>query len=183
MLKGGDLFLDEIGDLPLPVQSKLLRVIQENTFCRIGAEGIDINSSARLIFATWRNLEELVEKDQFREDLYSRINVVKITIPPLRKRISDLPFLWESIFRKKRKDLGAKVEEYDPAILEDLKEYHWPGNIRELENLITRTLTYNIKKRIIQKTDLIWESKKEFQIDYQQKDLFSHLFKKRCFIS
>ncbi|MFN3505763.1 MAG: sigma 54-interacting transcriptional regulator [Caldimicrobium sp.] len=133
---GGTLFLDEIGDLPLSLQAKLLRVLQEQSFERLGGTKT-IKVDVRIISATNKNLEELVEKGLFREDLYWRLNVVPIYIPPLRERREDIPVLIEH-FLKKFNQLYGKQVAITPEVLEKFLNYSYPGNVRELENLIER---------------------------------------------
>ncbi|RQD72083.1 MAG: AAA family ATPase [Tindallia sp. MSAO_Bac2] len=131
------IFLDEIGDMPLNMQAKLLKVIQEKEIERIGgvkSKQVDI----RIIAATNQNLEEMVRNKSFREDLYYRLNVVKIVIPPLRSRKNDIPLLVESVIKKLSKEMDKFVTEITPAAMECLQEHHWPGNIRELENVLER---------------------------------------------
>jgi Nif-specific regulatory protein len=132
---GGTLFLDEIGDISPNVQIKLLRVLQEKEFERVG--GIKpLKVDVRLIAASNRNLEEAVVSGEFREDLYYRLRVIQITIPPLRERVDDIPFLVEHFIKKFGRLDGRKVRTLEPAAMEMLQRYDWPGNIRELENAI-----------------------------------------------
>ncbi len=133
---GGTLFLDEIGDMPLSMQVKLLRVLQERAFERVGgAERIEVD--VRVIAATNQNLVKLIKKGEFREDLFYRLNVVKITLPPLRERPEDIPLL-ATHFAGKYTRPGEFPKKIAPAAMELLLTYRWPGNIRELENLIER---------------------------------------------
>ena len=133
---GGTLFLDEIGDMPLAMQVKLLRVLQERSFERVGgAERIEVD--LRVIAATNQNLVKLIKKGEFREDLFYRLNVVKITLPPLRERAEDVPLL-AAHFAAKYARSGEQPKKISPAAMEVLLNYRWPGNIRELENLIER---------------------------------------------
>ncbi|MFN4196811.1 MAG: nif-specific transcriptional activator NifA [Caldimicrobium sp.] len=132
----GTLFLDEIGDLPLSLQAKLLRVLQDQSFERLGGTKT-IKVDVRIIAATNKNLEDLVEKGLFREDLYWRLNVVPIYIPPLRERKEDIPVLVEH-FLKKFNQLYGKQVVITPEVLEKFLQYPYPGNVRELENLIER---------------------------------------------
>ena len=135
----GTVFLDEIGDVPPFIQVKLLRVLQEREFERLGSNKtrhIDV----RVIAATNRDLREALEQGAFREDLYYRLNVVPINIPPLRERKQDIPFLAEYFLRKLGPDSGSRVERIADAAMRKLVEYHWPGNVRELENVIERSL-------------------------------------------
>jgi DNA-binding NtrC family response regulator len=136
MANGGTLFLDEIGDMPLPMQAKLLRVLQERRFERVGGtESIEVD--VRVIAATNQRLEKLIKKGEFREDLYYRLNVVKIELPPLRERPEDIPLL-ASHFATKYARPGEPPKKIAPRAMEVLLNYRWPGNIRELENMIER---------------------------------------------
>ena len=139
----GTIFLDEIGELPLQAQVRLLRVLQNNEIERIGGDKI-INLDIRIIAATNRNLEEMIEKNEFREDLWFRLNVFPIQIPPLRERIADIPALLQYFIEEKSKDLKlTQVPRIAPGAMEPLLEYNWPGNVRELQNVIERTLILN----------------------------------------
>lgn len=133
---GGTIFLDEIGDLPLTLQAKLLRVIQEKTFERIG-DTKPIKVDIRIIAATNKKLEDMVRNGTFRDDLYFRINVIPIYIPPLRERREDIPFLVHHFLEKFNREYGKNVK-ISSEVLEKFMEYNWPGNVRELENTIER---------------------------------------------
>ncbi len=135
---GGTLFLDEIGDLHADLQAKLLRVLQEQEFDRVGGSK-PVKVDVRILAATNRNLQELVQNGQFREDLFYRLSVVPLMLPPLRKRKDDIPFLVDHFLRK----YSAPGRSYtlDSAGLNALQQYNWPGNIRELENIIERMVT------------------------------------------
>ncbi|MCZ6678798.1 MAG: sigma-54 dependent transcriptional regulator [Candidatus Poribacteria bacterium] len=136
---GGTLFLDEIGDIPRSTQVKLLRVLQEQEFERVGGTktiGVDV----RLIAATNRNLLALIEEGKFREDLYYRLNVVPIEIPPLRERREDIPLLVAHFLLKYNAETGKKIREIHPDAMRLLSTYSWPGNVRELENAIERAV-------------------------------------------
>ena len=146
---GGTIFLDEIGDLGWDVQAKLLRVLQERTIERLGTSK-EIKIDVRIIAATNKNIEEMMRKGEFREDLYYRLCVVPLIIPPLRERKEDLPFLIDFFFRKYAKDRPIKLEN---DVFNLLENYSWPGNIRELENLIERLCVLN-QKNYITKNDL-----------------------------
>jgi Nif-specific regulatory protein len=136
---GGSLFLDEIGDLPLHVQTKILRVIQEKEFERIGGtETIPVD--VRIITATNRNLELLMKEGKFREDLYYRLNVFPIMVPPLRERKSDIMLLADYFTEKYGKELGKNITRISTPAIDMLMSYHWPGNVRELENCIERSV-------------------------------------------
>jgi formate hydrogenlyase transcriptional activator len=133
------LFLDEIGELPLELQSKLLRVIQDGEFERLGSSST-IKVDTRIIAATNRNLEEEVQKGLFRDDLWYRINVFPITMPPLRERIEDIPLLVEFYVKKISKRMGKTIGVIPQSVMNDLQNYHWPGNVRELENVLERAV-------------------------------------------
>lgn len=138
---GGTIFLDEIGDMPLMLQSKLLRVIQEKEIERVGAvktRRVDV----RIITATNKDLKRLVAEGQFREDLYFRINVVELLIPPLRERKQDIPVLADYFIQKYNKLFSKRIDGMAPAVQEVFANYSWPGNIRELENIVERMLNY-----------------------------------------
>lgn len=134
---GGTIFLDEFGDIPASTQVKLLRVLQEREIERIGSTK-PIKVDVRILCATNRNLEELIEKNQFREDLYYRINVFPIYIPALRERINDIPILTDFFIDKFNKRHGKNIKRITSMAIDTLMVYHWPGNIRELENCIER---------------------------------------------
>ncbi len=133
---GGTLFLDEIGELPLPLQVKLLRVLEEAKFERIGGEK-SISANVRIISATNRDLEHMISNGQFRRDLYYRLNVLAIRMPPLRERVEDLGFLMNNILEKLGHELHRKLVA-EPSLLSALARYSWPGNARELRNVLER---------------------------------------------
>jgi two-component system, NtrC family, response regulator AtoC len=135
----GTVFLDEIGDVPASIQVKLLRVLQEREFERLGSN-LTRHIDVRLVAATNQDLRAALEQGTFREDLYYRLNVVPINIPPLRERKQDIPFLANHFVRKLAPDTGSRVERITDAAMEKLMAYHWPGNVRELENVIERSL-------------------------------------------
>jgi len=136
LAEGGTLFLDEIGDMSLNMQVKLLRVLQERTFERVGGTK-SINADVRIIAATHRNLEQLIEQGQFREDLFYRLNVFPIDMPPLRERDGDVPLLIEELLQRIEREQRGTVQ-LTPAALNILSRYSWPGNVRELSNVIER---------------------------------------------
>ena len=136
---GATLFLDEIGELPLDLQPKLLQVIQSGEFERLGSSKT-IKVDVRIIAATNRNLEEEVRNGRFREDLWYRLNVFPITMPPLRNRMEDIPLLVKFYVSKIEKRLGKTIEVVPAGVMETLQNYHWPGNIRELENVLERAV-------------------------------------------
>jgi two-component system nitrogen regulation response regulator GlnG len=134
--EGGTLFLDEIGDMPLEAQTRLLRVLQDGRFTTVGGR-TPIKSNVRIIAATHRDLQSLIKAGVFREDLYYRLNVVPIRIPPLRQRVEDIPELVAHFLAQSSAD-GLPSKTIDAAALDRLKAYRWPGNVRELENLVKR---------------------------------------------
>jgi two-component system, NtrC family, response regulator HydG len=133
LAQGGDIFLDEVGDLPLATQVKLLRVIEEKVIERVG-DNKPIPVDVRIISATNRNLADLVETGALRKDLYFRINVIPINMPPLRRRAEDIPLLAESFFRKLRLKSGKNIDGISNLAMEVLMKYSWPGNVRELKS-------------------------------------------------
>jgi Nif-specific regulatory protein len=137
MADGGTIFLDEIGDLPAQTQVKLLRVIQERQFERLGSSK-PISVDVRIITATNRNLEKLIEEGKFREDLFYRINVFPVFVPPLRERRNDIPGLVDHFIEKFNKENGTNVKRITTAAINMLMVYSWPGNVRELENVVER---------------------------------------------
>lgn len=135
----GTLFLDEVGDIPPELQPKLLRVLQEREFERLGStrtQTVDI----RLIAATHRNLDQMVKEGKFREDLYYRLKVFPIHVPPLRDRAEDIPLLVRYFVQKHAKKIGRHIETIPPETMQALKRWHWPGNVRELENFLERSV-------------------------------------------
>jgi transcriptional regulator with GAF, ATPase, and Fis domain len=136
---GGTLFLDEIGDLPLDLQTKLLRVLQEGEFERLGSshtQKVDV----RLIAATHQNLEAAVAEGRFRTDLFYRLNVFPIRLPPLRERPEDIPKLVWYIVHQRQRALSRQITEIPAFVMDLLQHYDWPGNVRELENLVERAM-------------------------------------------
>jgi DNA-binding NtrC family response regulator len=146
----GTLFLDEIAEIPLELQAKLLRVLQERTFERVG-DARSIALEARIIAATHRDLGQMVARGTFREDLYYRLRVVEIGLPPLRERATDIPILVEGLLAKINHDLGKDIRFVTPAALARLQGHAWPGNVRELENTLTRAV-------VLAKTDVLDET-------------------------
>jgi transcriptional regulator with GAF, ATPase, and Fis domain len=136
---GATIFLDEIGELPLQLQPKLLRVIQDGEFERLGSSST-IKVDSRIIAATNRNLEEEVRKGRFRDDLWYRLNIFPITMPPLRDRMEDIPLLVDFYVKKISKRMGKTIEIIPASVMNALQNYHWPGNIRELENVLERAV-------------------------------------------
>jgi len=136
---GATLFLDEIGELPLELQAKLLRVIQDGEFERLGSSGT-VKVDVRVIAATNRNLEKEVHRGRFREDLWYRLSVFPITVPPLRERTEDIALLVDFFVHKIAKRLGKSIESIPTSVMNALQDYKWPGNVRELENVLERAV-------------------------------------------
>jgi DNA-binding NtrC family response regulator len=137
LARRGTILLDEIGDMPLPLQAKLLRVLQERVFEKIGSNA-PIPVECRIIVATNRNLSDLVAAGRFREDLYHRINVFPLTIPSLSERKDDIPILCEHILEQLRQHLGKPLPGISQKAMEVMLSYRWPGNVRELRNCLER---------------------------------------------
>jgi transcriptional regulator with PAS, ATPase and Fis domain len=138
---GGILFLDEISSMPLDMQAKLLRAIEEHAFRRVGGTTL-IRVDVQIIAASNQKLKELIKKGDFREDLYYRLKVVDLDIPPLRKRREDLPELVGLLVRQSNMAMGTNIQDITPRAMEALKAYDWPGNIRELRNTIERAIIF-----------------------------------------
>ncbi len=134
----GTIFLDEIAELRPDMQVKLLRVLQEKRFTPVGSNR-EVASNARVIAATNRNLEKMIEDHTFREDLFYRLNVMPIFLPPLRERLDDLQNLVVQFMRRFNRKMGRQITGFAPEAFEMMRKYRWPGNIRELENLIERS--------------------------------------------
>jgi len=137
--EGGTLFLDEIGEMPVSLQVRLLRALQEREIERIGGKG-HIKIDVRVIAATNRNLETEMAEGRFRPDLFYRLNIFPITLPPLRSRVEDIPALAACFVERYARQTGRAVYGIAHSLLEDMKRYSWPGNVRELENLIERSV-------------------------------------------
>lgn len=148
---GGTLFLDEIGDMSLPMQVKILRALQERTYERVGSNRSQ-RCDVRIIAATHRNLEQNIIKGSFREDLFYRLNVFPIEMPPLRERLDDLPLLIDDLIASLEKH-GHGTVALSPAAVETLRAYHWPGNVRELSNLVERLAVLH-PRAVVQPGDL-----------------------------
>lgn len=145
---GGTIFLDELGELPLELQAKLLRVLQEGEFERLG----DANTThvdVRVIAATNRDLEKAVERGEFRQDLYYRLNVFPLELPPLRQRPQDIPLLAEHFMKRYAPKVGRKVETLSTSAVKKLQSYHWPGNVRELEHVVERAVILSPGKHLV----------------------------------
>ncbi len=135
----GSLLLDEIGEMPLATQAKFLRILEEARVRRVGG-AVEIPVDVRVIVSTSRNLEALVRENRFREDLFYRLNVIRIALPPLRHRKEDIPALVDALIRDLNRRHACRVADVHPAAMAQLMQYHWPGNIRELRNIVERAL-------------------------------------------
>ena len=170
----GTLFLDEIGDMPIDAQTRLLRVLQEGEFTPIGGKE-KILADTRIIAATHKNLSSLIEKGEFREDLFYRLNVVPINIPPLRERKEDIPELVNH-FLEKAKTLKLEPKKFNTESFQILEKYQWPGNVRELENFILKLCALYADEIIINE-DLVKEIKNLQKLDQQMLDTDSQFSK------
>jgi len=145
--EGGTLFLDEIAELPLDLQPKLLRLLQEKEYERVG-ESRTRSANVRVIAATNRDLEKAVQEGRFREDLFYRLNVISVRMPPLRERLGDLPHIAENILGFFACQCGKRLKGFTPEAWEALRAYSWPGNLRELRNVIERAVILATKDEI-----------------------------------
>jgi DNA-binding NtrC family response regulator len=136
---GGTLFLDEIGYIPFPVQTKLLRFLEDKTFDRVGGTET-VSSDVRIIAATNQPLEDMISSGTFREDVFYRLNIFPITLPPLRERLEDIPLLAEHFIEKYSTSYGSSVTKISPSAISSMMNYSWKGNVRELENIIKRAI-------------------------------------------
>jgi sigma-54 specific flagellar transcriptional regulator A len=181
LAQGGTLFLDEIGDMPLQMQVKLLRVLQERSYERVGGTKA-IQADVRVIAATHRNLEEMIEKGSFREDLYYRLNVFPIENPSLNERSEDIPLLLKELMRRVHEQSGSVAKFTDRAV-ESLKEHSWPGNIRELANLIER-MVIMFPDQVVDVPDLpskyrhieVQAYQPEYPEELKERDAFNDIF-------
>jgi two-component system response regulator GlrR len=173
----GTLFLDEIGELPLPLQVKFLRVLQDGEFKRIGSTR-PIKVDVRVIAATNKDLIQAIAEKAFREDLFYRLNVIPVNIPPLRERKEDIPLLINHFLTDFNKELGKKVDGFSPAAIQKMMTYQWPGNIRELKNKVKQAMVLT-RNNVITAEDLFFhvpvssnkfqsfkEAKREFEKEY-----------------
>jgi two-component system response regulator AtoC len=149
----GTIFLDEIGEMSPALQAKLLQVLQDGEFSRLGGEG-DVRVDTRVITATNRNLEQAVREGSFREDLFYRLNVVTIQLPPLRERRDAIPLLVEHFLRKYGEQYRKEVKQLAPETLAAMVRHPWPGNVRELENLVKRMVVLGNEKALVQELEL-----------------------------
>jgi Nif-specific regulatory protein len=178
MADGGTIFLDEIGDLPLKLQAKLLRVIQQKSFEKVGSD-TTIKVDVRILAATNRDIEALVEKGEFRSDLYYRLNVLPIYIPPLRQRPEDIPELANFFLKKFSRETKKQFDGFSDEAMEIMLSYSWPGNVRELENCIERACVIS-KDRWIKAEDLLLRNMQHNPAMSEQRNLKNALtvFKK-----
>jgi len=181
LAQGGTLFLDEIGDMPLQMQVKLLRVLQERSYERVGGTKA-IQADVRVIAATHRNLEQMIEEGSFREDLYYRLNVFPIENPSLSERANDIPLLLKELMRRVNAQSGATAKFTERAI-ESLKEHTWPGNIRELANLVER-MVIMFPEKVVDVPDLptkyryieVEAYQPEYPEELMERDAFNDIF-------
>jgi chemotaxis protein methyltransferase CheR len=164
------LFLDEIGELPIELQPKLLRVIQEGEFEKLGSSQT-IKTDVRVIAATNRDLEKEVKTGRFRKDLWFRLNVFPITVPPLKERKEDIPLLTNFFVNKFSKKIGKQIKNIPKGVMNALKNYDWPGNIRELENMLERsvitTQNYSLNIELPRTGEMPFES--EYTLDEMER--------------
>jgi two-component system response regulator PilR (NtrC family) len=156
---GGTIFLDEIGELPLLLQVKLLRVVQDKVFTPVG-DTREVKVDVRIISATNQDLEQKVINEKFREDLYYRLNVIQIRIPPLRERKMDIPLLAQYFLEKYSQEMGKEIKQISSYALDALKNYHFPGNVRELENIIERSVALETSNIILPESLILASYKK-----------------------
>jgi DNA-binding NtrC family response regulator len=169
-VNGGVLFLDEVGDLSLSVQVKLLRVLEQRTFERLGST-VSRQSDFRLICATHRDLDAMIGNETFREDLYYRINVVRINLPPLRERRDDIPRLVEFFLQRFAEKYGAGRRVVTDAAMEALMRHDWPGNVRELQHIVERAVAMSSENGVIDET-VLWTRKRRVSFNKEiQRDL------------
>jgi len=148
MADRGTLFLDEVGELPLGLQTKFLRVLEERRFERVGGQkAIDVD--VRVVAATNRDLAEMVKRGLFREDLFYRLSVIQIEVPPLRERLDDVPLLADHFLARFRQQAARKISGFSSEALGAMTRYHWPGNVRELRNAIERAIVLGDRELIM----------------------------------
>jgi len=152
MADRGTLFLDEVGELPLGLQTKFLRVLEERRFERVGGQKA-IEVDVRVVAASNRDLHEMVKRGQFREDLFYRLSVIAIDVPPLRERLDDVPLLADHFLARFRHQAGRRLSGFSPEALAAMQRYHWPGNVRELRNAVERAIVLG-ERDTIQPQDL-----------------------------
>ena len=155
---GGTIFLDEIGDMSMPAQSKVLRALQEHKIQRVGSER-DLVVDVRVIAATNKNLRKEIENNNFREDLFHRLAVIEIDVPSLNKRLSDIPLLVEHFLKDIAKDSENELKTMDKDAINQLKEYDWSGNVRELRNVVERLIILSDNNKITKKDVIKYSNK------------------------
>ena len=166
---GGTIFLDEIGDLPLSLQAKILRVIQERKFEKVGSD-VTVNVNVRIVAATNKDLEEQVQKGLFRGDLYYRLNVLPVYIPPLRQRPEDIEELANFFLDRFMKETGKQFSGFSQDAIKTMLSYSWPGNVRELQNCIERACVIG-KNKLINSDDLFFKSSYVQNTETQERSL------------
>lgn len=172
LANGGTLFLDEIGDMSLKTQAKVLRILQEQVFERVGGTH-PIQVDVRIVSATNKDLQKGIETGQFRQDLYYRLNVIPIEVPPLRDRLEDIPVLVEDFMNEMAYQSGLGRKEMDPRVVEQLQQYEWPGNVRELRNFIER-LVIMTPGQVIGPADLPKDFLGQLKAPIAAEDPFGH---------
>ncbi|HHT9110251.1 MAG TPA: sigma-54-dependent transcriptional regulator [Candidatus Brocadiaceae bacterium] len=172
---GGALFMDEIGDIPKSIQAKLLRVLQEGEFISLG-DTVTKKVDVRIIAATNQDLMQRVQEKEFREDLYYRLNVINIKMPPLRERKEDIPLLVKHFIEKYNKKENRHIKGISPEVEKEFYQYHWPGNVRELENVIERAIALT-QEDIISENVILPLVKKEGSLEAKECDLLSQPYK------
>ena len=166
----GTIFLDEISEMHPSLQAKLLQVLQDGEFSRLGGEA-DVRVDTRIIAATNRDLEQAVSDGSFREDLFYRLNVVTIQIPPLRERTDSIPLLVEEFLQENTEQYGKEALNIEPATLEVFMHYHWPGNVRELENMVRRMVVLGSPQAVLDEISLRGSAAKREEKDTGMLDL------------
>ncbi len=167
----GTLFLDEVGEIPLPIQVKLLRVLEEKEFMRVGGTRL-IKVDVRLISATNADLEKAVKENKFREDLYYRLKVVTIELPPLRERKEDIPLLVSHFVEEFCRENNKRIDSIDKEVMEFFMEYDWPGNVRELRNTIENMVVMAKKNRLTLEDVPIYNKKREDKREEKDREVF-----------
>ena len=167
---GGTIFLDEIGEVPLTIQAKLLRVIQNRIFEKVGASE-PMSSDVRIIAATNRNLARSIEEGRFRQDLYYRLNVLPIIVPPLRERQEDIPLLADHFLLSFSKEMNKRLKAISPEAMSILMRYQWPGNVRELQNVIERSVVLSSREALYPEDLMLGQESGEAPSIFQGKNL------------
>ena len=167
-VNGGTMFLDEIGEMSLVTQAKILRVIQYGEFTRVGGKQV-IRTDVRLLIATNRNLEQMIRAGRFREDLYYRLNIISVHLPPLRERAGDIPELVDHFLARYSAEVGKRLHGIEKSAMRKLNSYHWPGNVRQLENCIRRAVVLT-KGATITSDDLELDDAINLQVAETQQD-------------